>query len=906
MVGRQQSSNNEGTVTGRRHPGRAKVTVTLAGPSLRGRGAAGGQLGDNTGQGDGKGAGAGAGAGGAGAWQQWHRAGRDPSPYHDSKLSTIGAPRRRQASIESPRLSTSTSSSTTSQSHHHQSDQRGSLSSPLSPQTQMPSSFDGPSSPDIAAIDALLKEQDDSPSSSTVSSQSHSQQQLRSIPVNNGSILPSSASPSSAGSPSSPHPPLRYLIALWLFSSLSAKTLPAGALQNRVVALSLPIAQYALLLLVGLAIGWLRPKGKFGRSRVWGTAGRAGEEARRVRLFVGIVSGLATAGGIWQARFLDSKVWQALEVLLIPFISLLPLFIPTGQYHAATPSLTIACTASAFLVAFSLVGVPTPGAGVLVSLSKVGFDAARWTFLKLGMGGEKGGKFLMGAGVTALFTSLGVLLFAFAAFPTDYSPSPSADDVRELGFHFLASLFETVTLLLTLDSYSSLMTPAAIVFPRNLFLLLLFTKGRNGLPLTDHWLQMTSVLVGSSLVVLWVDPEVKLPAWITRTRRLSSGNHDWERGPSSSSGHIRLASTNSSSPPSPPPINPSSNSKRPSHPLSPGLGSAFSHLFPTSSTGSMIPWFLPLAPFLPLLIYILQTPVHSTSISLACSYLPISLRTSMCYEAPPVADSVDLVFAYWEEDLAEFKKHLDKLRENPFVSTRKKRKIIVYNKGRKSEGEIRERLELDPRIDEVLPLPNVGREGGTYLQHILLHYNGTVSPPDIPTLRVRQLADHTFFFQPHLAWFWLAQDRIDIVTPETGFAHFGPFIINECGKDMTVGSQFPVFKEIFNIFTGKLCPPGGQLTGWSGQFVVSSKRILSNPYHKYKYLADIIDAPANHWIHRIWGPNDSGTPENPAVGHSVERAWPTIFKCDDPKMAFECPGENADEKPTQAKCQCLD
>lgn len=40
--------------------------------------------------------------------------------------------------------------------------------------------------------------------------------------------------------------------------------------------------------------------------------------------------------------------------------------------------------------------------------------------------------------------------------------------------------------------------------------------------------------------------------------------------------------------------------------------------------------------------------------------------------------------------------------------------MLVYNKGRKSEKELRFTLGLKD-VDEVIPLPNLGREGATYL-----------------------------------------------------------------------------------------------------------------------------------------------------------------------------------------------
>lgn len=90
--------------------------------------------------------------------------------------------------------------------------------------------------------------------------------------------------------------------------------------------------------------------------------------------------------------------------------------------------------------------------------------------------------------------------------------------------------------------------------------------------------------------------------------------------------------------------------------------------------------------------------------------------------------------------------------------------------------------------------------------------------------------------------------------------------------------------------------------GWSGQFGVSKRRLLANPYSRYAYLASLLEAPAGHWIHSQWGPNDSGGPSNPSFGHVVERAWPSIFDCGDPRIAELCPHGEADPE----KCHCFD
>ena len=67
-------------------------------------------------------------------------------------------------------------------------------------------------------------------------------------------------------------------------------------------------------------------------------------------------------------------------------------------------------------------------------------------------------------------------------------------------------------------------------------------------------------------------------------------------------------------------------------------------------------------------------------------------------------------------------------------------------------------------------------------------------------------------------------------------------------------------------------------------------------------------APLGHWIynHTIdenfhWGGSNFG-PENPLLGHSLERSWPIIFGCHEPHVALQCGLFGMDLE----QCQCFD
>lgn len=414
-------------------------------------------------------------------------------------------------------------------------------------------------------------------------------------------------------------------------------------------------------------------------------------------------------------------------------------------------------------------------------------------------------------------------------------------------FH-LSALGAQVSLLVALYHLACPLQAAITLLPRNLLLLLWATFGRGGLVLRSNWLQMVVILAGGTIATVATDDELSETVQQVSTRVGLSKGDGWNKE------HLPSAHDYSNAP-----------RKHPSRKL---IGLAF----------------------LPLLFYFVQSPSTTTSLAAACSYLPTNVRSTLCHTfTAPTSRSVDLVIAYYDEDLAAAKHHIQAMRERPFIRARESR-VLIYNKGPRSEDELREKMELKSS-DEVIPLPNFGREGATYLkvsscvgdspllisltfsrapQHILLHYNSSIaalasaldpssftlpSGLDAPSQeglhRSRVLADHTFFLQPHLAWDWIANPRIDLVGPDTGFAHFGPMMRNvsssvasllallprswggnwrarlrgssdcradrfhhpaqECGEDMRGVGTYGFVRDLYSIFQGEVCPRGGVL-----------------------------------------------------------------------------------------------
>lgn len=320
--------------------------------------------------------------------------------------------------------------------------------------------------------------------------------------------------------------------------------------------------------------------------------------------------------------------------------------------------------------------------------------------------------------------------------------------------------------------------------------------------------------------------------------------------------------------------------------------------------------------------------------------------------------TLDVVFSYYDEPLPGFVHAVSRIRQVPEIATRALR-IIIYVKHPDVDMT---KLLLDVDADEVYRLPNEGREGATYLHHIMRHYN--YSRPDTTFLsslakrpawvqsatdwtkgrfdvdgvvheQERGLADHTLFMQPHVGWEWIADRRWSMFDSErTGFLSLGPYLKSDCGVDGLLTGTYERMKDIYVLFREtvrlyrcvrgsevalthdggtQFCPPTKQLSAYAAQFFVSRQRILNNPYRKYETMLDLLTVSPDHWLHSEgewfkWKgnadpeaktPND---PVNPFLGHALERSWPVIFGCEDPGVADRCFDESTDAR----ACQCYD
>ncbi|KXT18496.1 hypothetical protein AC579_2283 [Pseudocercospora musae] len=205
-------------------------------------------------------------------------------------------------------------------------------------------------------------------------------------------------------------------------------------------------------------------------------------------------------------------------------------------------------------------------------------------------------------------------------------------------------------------------------------------------------------------------------------------------------------------------------------------------------------------------------------------------------------------------------------------------RTIVYNKGSSNETKLQSRFPADHELI-IRNLDNVGREGHTYLSHLLGNSN--------------DFSPHTMFIQaePHEPGYLQARLQ-DYLVSNTGFlslSYARNFCSNcdKCNDHSGWHADGDVLRDIFERSNnGASC--GDISLTYRGQFVVSDERM------KQVDRALLLDLE-----NRILGDD--------VFGYTLERIWGTLFKC--PTISQRCPTllsgwlGNFDDV---SDCQCLD
>lgn len=255
---------------------------------------------------------------------------------------------------------------------------------------------------------------------------------------------------------------------------------------------------------------------------------------------------------------------------------------------------------------------------------------------------------------------------------------------------------------------------------------------------------------------------------------------------------------------------------------------------------------------------------------------------------------LDIVVALYHEDLHQLSNHLSTITLLPTIASLDPN-IVIYTKDSKATADsILDRVSADG----IVHLPNRGREGGTYLSHIIENYD--------------DLAEHTLFIQADIHNFRNFLRRLeDYFVPATGMLSlgFGGITCNltDCTDPWKWHDTEGHLPRLYSELYGEPALAEAILLSYKGQFVVSARRIRSMGRYYYEYLREMLESEKSPWSGESSDPSRKGG-NAPMFGYTLERAWGLIFGCADGRIAVDCPGSWHTRRGGERDdtCQCLD
>ncbi|KAF3202631.1 hypothetical protein TWF192_009898 [Orbilia oligospora] len=290
---------------------------------------------------------------------------------------------------------------------------------------------------------------------------------------------------------------------------------------------------------------------------------------------------------------------------------------------------------------------------------------------------------------------------------------------------------------------------------------------------------------------------------------------------------------------------------------------------------------------------LLERPSHNTRIDQITAN--IHSDTTL-----PKNASMDIVVSYFKENVNGIEKLLEEVREIEQLRVLELN-VIIYTKNNESDVQ-----ELQRRFaaHEVRILPNEGREGGTYLRHIIDRYD--------------TLATHTLFIQaePHSKSRLISRIKLYFDPSRTGMLDLGYRELRGC-KCLDCRDEYS-WRDVTGLIPDLMaqahhikCDENTQVaTSYKGQFIVSSKRIRAAKKALYENLNEKL-VGENRVV--IGNPLEDRI-DAPFFGYSLERSWAVLFQCADlTAMRDMCPGLTLlpkgfgdFQKAQPEDCGCLD
>lgn len=272
----------------------------------------------------------------------------------------------------------------------------------------------------------------------------------------------------------------------------------------------------------------------------------------------------------------------------------------------------------------------------------------------------------------------------------------------------------------------------------------------------------------------------------------------------------------------------------------------------------------------------------------------------------PTAD-LDIVISMYKESMSDLTKTIDLITSIQAVAARSPR-IYVYVKDQDANLD-RMQTTLSVHDPVITLLPNIGREGETYLNHILTQWDN--------------LANHTMFIQAetHTPREMLPRIR-DYYHESTGMLSLS-FVGNTCDCNSNLcadrfwsDASGLIQQTYLTANRLKECPsPDSKiLLSYKGQFIASAARIRGVDKKVYADLQQLF-VDKNSYAHSkeylSLATDLTGTMDRisqPVFGFSMERLWSSLMQCDDMEVARRCPSLLSGWRTggSRSDCQCLD
>ncbi|KAF2020563.1 hypothetical protein BU24DRAFT_416233 [Aaosphaeria arxii CBS 175.79] len=235
---------------------------------------------------------------------------------------------------------------------------------------------------------------------------------------------------------------------------------------------------------------------------------------------------------------------------------------------------------------------------------------------------------------------------------------------------------------------------------------------------------------------------------------------------------------------------------------------------------------------------------------------------------------LEVVLSMYKEPVDEVGKLINHLQS---ISALSDARITIYIKDREANNTY---VKQQTGADHVITLPNIGREGETFLNHILNRWDN--------------LARQTIFLQagihnPREFYTYMSNYYS---RAQTGFLNLGwPGRLcdcENCSDRFGWQDNLRFIPQVYNqVYNSTLCKK--VLLSYKGQFIVSAARIRGIGKAVYYDLWQAF-ADTNSWAHQpsyLQGRPDSMSA--PDFGYTMERLWNLLFQCSSVDVAWKCP-----------------